>query len=180
VDWNSAEAQRLRFPQLLRVCQGEADFSLLDFGCGYGALADYLREHGHSCRYVGFDISPDMIAAARALHAGEPDCAFVCDEGLLEPADFAVSSGVFHVKLATPVTVWQEYVFHQIDRIAALSRRGFAFNLLTSYADAERMRDDLYYANPCTFFDLCKRKYARNVALLHDYGAYEFTILVRL
>ena len=41
------------------------------------------------------------------------------------------------------------------------------------------MRPDLYYADPCRLFDLCKRRYAKNVALLHDYGLYEFTILVR-
>jgi hypothetical protein len=67
-----------------------------------------------------------------------------------------------------------------IDRMASLSRRGFAFNMLTSYSDPARMRDDLYYGDPCRMFDLCKRKYSRNVALLHDYGIYDFTILVRL
>jgi hypothetical protein len=56
---------------------------------------------------------------------------------------------------------------------------GFAFNCLTSYSDAERKRDYLYYADPCALFDLCKRRYSRNVALLHDYGLYEFTLLVR-
>ena len=43
----------------------------------------------------------------------------------------------------------------------------------------ERMRPDLYYADPCRLFDHCKRRYSRHVALLHDYGLYEFTILVR-
>jgi hypothetical protein len=28
-------------------------------------------------------------------------------------------------------------------------------------------------------FDLCKRRHSRNVALLHDYGLYAFTVLVR-
>jgi hypothetical protein len=42
------------------------------------------------------------------------------------------------------------------------------------------MRDHLYYADPGEFFEICKRVYSRNVALLHDYGLYEFTILVRL
>jgi hypothetical protein len=41
------------------------------------------------------------------------------------------------------------------------------------------MRPDLYYGDPCALFDHCKRRYARNVAVLHDYGLYEFTILVR-
>ncbi|MFX7953370.1 class I SAM-dependent methyltransferase, partial [Acinetobacter baumannii] len=56
---------------------------------------------------------------------------------------------------------------------------GFSFNCLTSYSDEDRKRDYLYYADPCQLFDLCKRRYSRQVALLHDYGLYEFTILVR-
>jgi hypothetical protein len=57
--------------------------------------------------------------------------------------------------------------------------KGFAFNALTSYSDPERMKNTLYYADPCRLFDLCKREFSRDVALLHDYGLYEFTILVR-
>jgi hypothetical protein len=41
------------------------------------------------------------------------------------------------------------------------------------------MRDDLYYADPRVIFDHCKRSFSRWVALLHDYGLYEFTIIVR-
>ena len=41
------------------------------------------------------------------------------------------------------------------------------------------MRSDLFYSDPCNLFDICKRKYSRNVALLHDYGLHEFTIIVR-
>ena len=52
--------------------------------------------------------------------------------------------------------------------------------MLTSYSDPDRMRPDLYYGDPCRLFDHCKRRYSRHVALLHDYGLYEFTILVRL
>jgi hypothetical protein len=57
---------------------------------------------------------------------------------------------------------------------------GMAFNMLTAYADRERMRTDLYYADPHKYFDLCRERYSRNVALLHDYDLYEFTIGVRL
>ena len=59
------------------------------------------------------------------------------------------------------------------------STRGFAFNCLTAYSDADKMRDYLYYASPTWLFDMCKQRYARNVALLHDYGLYEFTLIVR-
>jgi hypothetical protein len=41
------------------------------------------------------------------------------------------------------------------------------------------MKPHLYYADPCDLFDLCKRRFSPQVTLLHDYGLYEFTILVR-
>jgi hypothetical protein len=41
------------------------------------------------------------------------------------------------------------------------------------------MRDNLYYADPFLLFDYCKKTYSRNVALLRDYGLYEFTLLIR-
>ena len=71
------------------------------------------------------------------------------------------------------------YVESTLDVLDRTSRLGFAFNCLTSYSDAAYMRPNLYYANPGQLFDLCKRRYSSQVALLHDYGLYEFTILVR-
>ncbi len=67
----------------------------------------------------------------------------------------------------------------RLDIFDRLSTQGFSFNLLTNYSDREYMRDDLYYAEPCRLFDHCKRRYSRQVALLHDYGLYEFTILAQ-
>ena len=45
VDWNSPESQRLRFVQLLKLVDRSRCFTINDYGCGYGALADYLQEH---------------------------------------------------------------------------------------------------------------------------------------
>ena len=61
-----------------------------------------------------------------------------------------------------------------------LSRRAYAFNTLTGWSDPPRMRPELFYGDPCAFFAHCKRRHARDVALLHDYGLYEWTLLVRL
>jgi SAM-dependent methyltransferase len=180
VDWNSEEAQRLRFDQLLRICDGTLPFSINDFGCGYGALVTTLFERAWSFDYRGFDMVEPMIQAARALHGQHPNCVFVTEQDALEPADYTVSSGVFHLKLAAPAAAWQNHVLQALGVIRGLSRRAFAFNLLTTYSDADRMRDHLFYADPCFFFDYCKRTFSRQVALLHDYGAYEFTVLVRL
>jgi len=138
-----------------------------------------MLESGRSFRYRGFDISEEMVRVARQSHTACDSCEFVSSEDALSPADYTVASGVFNVKLESPVDSWQEYVLGALDRLNDLSLKGFAFNVLTSYSDVEKMRRKLYYADPCFFFDYCKRRFSRDVALLHDYGLYEFTILVR-
>lgn len=177
VDWNSAESQRLRFEQLLTAARGLEDFSLLDYGCGYGALLSHLRETGCTARYVGLDVSEAMIEHARALHGD--DGLFTCDAADVAEADVVVASGIFNVKLDTPDEEWAAYVDDTVDRLAGLARVAFAYNLLTSYSDAELMRPDLHYGDPLRHFDRCKRLHSRHVALLHDYGLWEFTIVVR-
>lgn len=179
VDWNSPESQELRFRQLLRVRGDEASCSLLDYGCGYGELAHLLVGRGESVEYRGFDISERMIELARVHNPDRAVCRFSHRPGDLEPADYVVASGVFNLRLDIDEATWEAYVLETLDTLAGLGRRGFSFNLLTSWSDAERMRPDLFYADPTRFFEHCKRRYSRHVALLHDYGLYEWTMLVR-
>ncbi len=121
-----------------------------------------------------------MLDETIRLGEADPSVAIVTAPGDLTPVDYTVASGIFNVRLDTPDDAWTDHVLETIDHLASLSRRGFAFNMLTMYSDPEHMRDDLYYGDPRFFFDHCKRHHSRQVALLHDYGLYEFTIRVRL
>ena len=76
VDWNSTESQTMRFEQLLRLLDVEAPFTINDYGCGYGALVDYLKNRNCQFRYRGFDISERMLAEARKCHGR--DERFLC------------------------------------------------------------------------------------------------------
>jgi SAM-dependent methyltransferase len=181
VDWSSEESQQLRFGELLRVMEGDAgEYSVLDYGCGYGALAERLIAERQSFDYVGYDVCMPMVEAARAA-VRDPRCRFTAREEELPPqVDYALASGIFNVRLAAAQEQWQEHIVATLERLAERSAKGFAFNMLTRYADRERMRDYLYYADPGVYFKLCKERFSRNVALLHDYDLYEFTLLVRL
>jgi SAM-dependent methyltransferase len=178
VDWRDEASQRLRFRQLCRLFEGQPLASLLDYGCGYGALVPFLRANGHRGQYVGVDVSPVMVEAARTT-TSDTSARFEVLVDFDGGGDFVVSSGLFNVRLDFPLSVWEDYVFQTIGELARRAGQGFAFNCLTSYSDPDRMRPDLYYADPSRMFDYCKRNYSQNVALLHDYGLYEFTILVR-
>ena len=94
-------------------------------------------------------------------------------------ADYCVASGIFNVRLGQTDNDWLAYIIDTLDSLNQTSHLGFAFNCLTTYSDKDKQRDYLYYADPCLLFDLCKRNYSKQVALLHDYELYEFTLLVR-
>lgn len=179
VDWNGEESQALRFEQLTKILHKRDGFSINDLGCGYGALVDYLSHRYGDFEYRGCDISGDMINAAQVRYQDMPTARFNVSSVPEAIADYGVASGIFNVRLNHSDAEWDGYLKQTLDTLDQSSRCGFSFNCLTSYSDADKMRDYLYYANPLELFDYCKRKFSRHVALLHDYGLYEFTILVR-
>ncbi len=179
VDWKDAASQTKRFEQLLRAVGIDRSIprcTILDFGCGWGALLPFLRERGFEGSYTGYDRSPAMVAEARRIHEGVPGATFTSEWESVGPAEFVVASGVFNVRLGASDAQWLAYV---IDTLAAMNARatsGWAANFLTSYSDEDHKRPDLYYTDPATIFEWCKRSASRWVCLLHDYDLYEFTI----
>jgi cyclopropane fatty-acyl-phospholipid synthase-like methyltransferase len=177
-DWNSEEGQRLRFRELLRLVPPGGGFSIADIGCGYGSLVDALAPLA-GVQYVGTDVSAEMVAAAQTRCAAMRWATFEQGVAPSQPADYAVASGILNVRLHHAADAWEAYVHQTLDVLFEAGRLGFAFNALTAYADPERQRADLHYADPLALFDRCKRRYHPHVTLLHDYGLWEFTILVR-
>lgn len=181
VDYNGPEAQAIRFEQLVKVIRPETPFVVMDYGCGYGAMFDFLHAKGWTFEYWGVDLIEKMALAGRAAHRGFPNAHFTTDEREAPQADYLLAGAIFNIKMETPYDEWREFTLQTLRRMNELCTKGFSFNMLTSYSDPERMaaRPDLYYGDPLFYFDFCKRNFSRNVALLHDYGLYDFTILVR-
>ena len=179
VDWNSVESQERRFAELLRIAEGE------------GRVDQRLRlrlrragrlsvAHRPSVRLLWLRRGAVDGRRARARHPETTTCTFTADRASIRARDYTVASGVFNVKLDAPESAWRAFVNRELDAIAAMSLRGFSFNMLTSYSDPDRKRDDLFYPEPDEVFRHCMSRFSRAVALIHDYPLYEFTVLVRL
>jgi SAM-dependent methyltransferase len=179
VDWKSRTAQYNRFRELLKVVDFTAPFSIIDYGCGDGELVRFLQSMNADFQYFGFDVSTQMVEAARKEFSTSKNCLFSTRIEDFPAADYTVASGIFNLKFEADDEDWKELMRATIAKMNALSYKGFAFNALTIYSDVEFRRADLFYADPLFWFDFCKRNVSRFVSLLHDYPEYDFTIIVR-
>lgn len=181
VDYNGPEAQETRFEQLVKVIDPSRPFKVIDYGCGYGALFEFLQAKGWEFEYYGFDMLEKMILAGTEAHKGIANAHFMYQTSELPVADYLLAGSIFNNKFDAVHEEWQAMVLDTLRNMNSFCNRGFSFNILTRYSDADRMaqRPDLYFADPLVLFDFCKRNFSRNIALLHDYGLYDFTILVR-
>lgn len=178
VDWSSRESQELRFATLLDGVDWGARPTMLDYGCGWGAMADHLDRLGIECQYVGYDIAPQMIAAARLIHSGRQDRRFTADVAELRRVDHVIASGVFNLRLHTPGAMWTRHVKETIARFATLTRRRLAFNMLSRASAPALERADLYYADPHTVARYSEAVVGGPVSVREDYGLREFTVIV--
>jgi SAM-dependent methyltransferase len=181
VGWKNEEAQRIRFDQLLKVIYTPEKFSINDVGCGVGDFSAYLKIKFPRNSYFGYDLMAEMIEGAKKKYVENDSCKFFLIDGLskMHVADYSIASGILNLKFDYSESQWKDYIIETISILNDKSNLGFAFNALTKYSDKEFMKPELYYTDPLWLFDFCKTHFAKNVALLHDYGQYDFTILVK-
>jgi hypothetical protein len=178
VGWGDAEKHNIRFDQILYLFNNATgNISINDLGAGYGAFYYYLINAGYkiSC-FNAYDISQEMLNEAQQNLID--DCAHFYNKDQIDTlCDFSVASGIFNVRFQEDHDIWTNYILKTLHNLNDYSRKGFAFNILTSYVDWKD--DKLYYADPCFFFDYCKKEFGQQVTLLHDYPLWEWTMIVR-
>ncbi len=182
VGWKNEGAQKIRFDQLAKIITTKSGFSINDIGCGIADFQKYLINQGfQNYIYQGYDMLEDMTKISKDLYKENKDCYFftIASTSEIQEATYSIASGIFNIRYNISDEEWLKYILDTINELNLKSLDGFAFNALTKYSDAEFMQPYLYYSDPLFLFDYCKRKFSRNVALLHDYNQYDFTILVR-
>jgi SAM-dependent methyltransferase len=161
--WSTAEQTPLRLQTLSRLVD-KLPFTAIDFGCGSGVLVPYL-EPGLA-HYVGVDINPDALEAAREKF---PDYEF--RENLPETkVDYVFVSGTFNLKMYRPDQEWSAWVMDQISELWKRSIHGMAISFLTYRPDWRR--DFLWYPdNPRVIIDfVSKIEPIKCSHVLEDYG----------
>lgn len=181
VDWTCKPTQELRFIQLLKLCNFDQPFSLNDVGCGYGALADFLsrRHRASKIDYLGTDLSKAMLEQVKPSYGANIRAQFVATASIPRVADYSMASGIFNVKLAQPVGLWNLFIKKTLTEMNATSRLGFAINFLTPISRDMQVIPELYRTAPEVWIRYCTKQFNATAELIADYGMREFTLLVR-
>lgn len=127
VHWSSVETQEVRFRVLCAMLpENLAELSVVDAGCGFGDLYAYMEREGRRpASYLGLDVMPPMVEAARRRTGQEIRVCDILAEPLPE-ADVYLCSGAMN-------TMTREESRRFIERCLAASRLGFVFNLLKGW-----------------------------------------------
>ncbi|MEO1273453.1 MAG: class I SAM-dependent methyltransferase, partial [Myxococcota bacterium] len=128
--WSSQADQELRFEHLLEALDPTLEqFSLLDVGCGTGALYAYLKRTGRQVDYLGLDIVPAMVDEARRLH---PEGSFERADLLAEPPermfDVVFCCGVLTHLMEDHAT----YTHAMLAQMVALAHQVVVVNVMSS------------------------------------------------
>ena len=178
--WSSKDSQNKRFEILLDIAEMK-NVSVLDFGCGTGAMLEYMNARGgdSSIRYTGCDILQEALDIAKQKYANQKNVRFgFFDDFKTEAFDYIFISGVFNNKIENNEGYYQDYLRILWER----TRKGLAFNMMSAYVDY--YDDDLFYEKPEKVFSFVKQNLSPYVVLRNDYQVkpgvipFEFAVYV--
>lgn len=178
VDWGEKEwAAVLRQSKMLEVIRhpSERVYSILDVGCGYGALADLIEFNKLNIKYTGIDIVEEMIIEGAMRH---PLHKFICGDIMeLEVGkyDFVVCNGILTQKLNASTLEMNEFAQRLIKKLYDVSICGVAFNVMSTYVNYQK--DNLYYRNPAELLAWCMAELTPHAKLDSAYELwFEYTV----
>ena len=144
VDWESEEAQNLRFKALIEHFNMSSNV-LLDVGCGVGSLAEYIDKNNINLYYIGIDIMPEMVERAKSKNYKNISPQFMTMDffkktDIKDDVDYIYTSGIFNLNLGNN----EEFLKEAIEEFLLAARKGVCFNLL-DISCKEKYGDKYYY-----------------------------------
>ena len=116
-------------------------------GCGYGALAEYIKQNASNKRlqYFGYDISEQLINYCHDnTNYGWAD--FKVGKFPDTKVDYCVMSGTYNLAMTNSVQKWEDYVFSCLNDCWKQTQRLMIFNLQIATV-AYISRGEIFYAN---------------------------------
>ena len=173
--WKEKGAAHQRFRQFW----AEIDFNqkaVLDIGCGFGELGNFLTKRYKGVSYTGMDIVPEFIKEGKKLY---PKLDLVLGNYLTDRVykkyDIVVASGILNSNMGEENL---KYRTDAVNKMWAYTKDILAFNMLGGHPQPTNdPKSNIWYADSLEIFKYCMGL-TRRVILRANYHPRDFTILL--
>lgn len=176
VGWHNVESQQVRFRVLCGVGEVSCRTSILDVGCGDGALYRFLcMLNLRPKRYLGIDIHEGLVRLAQSHFPPPADFCVrdLCQQPFDREFDYVVASGIFNLR--TPNG--QRWMEQTLREMFSACRLGVSVNFLSEWTPFKRDTESWYHS-PLTTLQWVHHVLSPNVSLRHDYRGNDFTLYI--
>jgi SAM-dependent methyltransferase len=169
------ERQNLRFEVLSEIGIKNGD-SVLDVGCGFADLYNYLKECGWEGNYFGVDINGNLLDVAKNVYPEVNVRKLDILESVEELRfDWVVSSGIFNAKLSFENNF--DYIKRMLERMVDISVKGVFSDFMSIYVDYQH--PDAYHTPHNDLIDFLRRDLNKKFVLRMDYLPFEYCIYIK-
>ena len=151
--------------------------TILDFGCGYGGLYEWILNNKKSVEYTGLDINKEVLKIAEEKYPKTTWINSDIHKNLFDlNFDYIVCNGTFTVKDTLTQEEMTNFMCDTLEKLWTKTNKGIAFNVMSKLVDWER--DDLFHVSIDQLGQWLVDNLSRNFVIKNDYGLYEYTVYV--
>lgn len=177
LQWKSKGAAHQRFRQFW----AEIDFddkNVLDVGCGFGEMGNFLTKRYENVKYKGVDIMPEFIESGKKIY---PDLELEQGDFFGHPKsevyDIIICSGALNSNFGTEDENL-EFRKKAIKTMFDHSTNVVAFNMLGGHPILENNNEsNIWYSDSLVILEYCM-SLTRRVILRHHYHPTDFTVFM--
>ena len=174
LQWKTKGAAHQRFRQFW----AQIDFdekNVLDVGCGFGEMGNFLTKRYKNVKYKGVDIMPEFIEKGKQLY---PDLELVSGDYFKSPDknkyDTIICSGALNSNTKNNMEFRKNAIKTMFEHTTNL----LAFNMLGGHpALKNNTGSNIWYADSLEILEYCM-SLTRRVVLRHHYHPTDFTIFM--
>lgn len=166
-------SQQKRFEVLSQITDYTAK-SVLEVGCGFGDLADYLQQRFAGVRYTGYDINEKLLSHCRPGDRRRFEKRNILKAPPDERFDVVIAIGCFGNDIGINEQLTRQLLAAMFDCCTELC----AFGMSSIYIEGDKLAPDGYSYDPAEIFRYAMTLSGR-VNLVHDYMPHDFTIVVK-
>jgi SAM-dependent methyltransferase len=173
--WGKTGREEARFTAAVQIMNCHKDASVLDIGCGFASLYDFLIKNGWEGRYVGVDVTPGIVTQAKALHPNLDIRELDASAGMreIEPCDYVFCMGAMNERSDDLNN--EAYIRTMLETMFDKCKVAVVCDFLSPFVDFQH---PIGWHTDLGWISREVRKLTRRFVIRHDYMPFAYTVYI--